>query len=99
VAAVGAVPTLLKLAGFAKLGAGHSHLLYPDPGLSWSLKARAAALAPGFAFFHLNPTLSDFERHWHYVGGQRPVQRANPSPPARHRWSKWSRLVADESDC
>ncbi|OFV81665.1 MAG: hypothetical protein A2Y78_00830 [Acidobacteria bacterium RBG_13_68_16] len=44
VAAVGAIPTLATIADSSKLAAGTSRVAYPDPGLDWSQKARAAAL-------------------------------------------------------
>ena len=45
VAAVGTIPTLLTIADSAKLAENRSRVLYPDPGVSWPLRARAAALA------------------------------------------------------
>jgi hypothetical protein len=44
VAAVGAVPALLTIDDSAKLAAGRSRMLRPDSNLSWTLRARAAAL-------------------------------------------------------
>jgi hypothetical protein len=44
VAAVGAVPALLTIADSAKLASSRSRVLYPDPTLGWSLRARVAAL-------------------------------------------------------
>jgi hypothetical protein len=44
VAAVGAIPTLLTIADSAKLAETRSRVLYPDPGVSWPLRARAEVL-------------------------------------------------------
>ncbi|OYV88977.1 MAG: hypothetical protein B7Z68_12575 [Acidobacteria bacterium 21-70-11] len=44
IAAMGALPVVATVAGTAKLAASHGRTLYPDPALSWPLKARMAAL-------------------------------------------------------
>ncbi len=44
IAAVGALPVVATVAGTAKLAASHGRAMYPDPALSWPLKARMAAL-------------------------------------------------------
>ncbi len=44
IAAVGALPVIATVAGSSKLAASRGGPIYPDPGLSWSLKGRVAAL-------------------------------------------------------
>ncbi|MFH1176565.1 MAG: hypothetical protein V1750_04085, partial [Acidobacteriota bacterium] len=44
VAAIGAMPALVTIAGSAKLGAAAAHANYPGPDVDWTLRARVGAL-------------------------------------------------------